>query len=220
MIKRLYLLLALVCLSSGIYAQDKADPYPDYLEELFLDMDFKENLATPEVPAQLHQELVKYMKTTADQFQKKLPDALKKVIKVALIRNDEVLVVTYPADELFVPNDTLFSKYADKSLQEIVPLMKDPYLYKVVYAVNSDDTGSESYRYALTDARMNTIYDWFWKKFDDGKIPEEIVVIPETLGSEEPVADNLTRDNRRRNRRVDFYFVPGPRLIENLSKPK
>lgn len=91
-------------------------------------------------------------------------------------------------------------------------------MYKVVYTVNSDNTGSESYRDALTDARMNTIYDWFWKKIDERKIPEELVIIPESFGSEKPVADNLSRENRRQNRRVEFYFIPGPRLIEKLSK--
>lgn len=201
----------------GATAQEP-DPYPDYLEEVFMDMDFEQNLATPTVPANLHTAVTTYMRNTASQFQKKLPDALKKVISVDMTRNGEAFIVTYPADELFNPNDTLLSKYADRSLQELLPLMKDPYLYKVVYSVNSDDTGSESYRYSLTDARMNSLYDWLLKKIDDHKIPEEIIIIPETSGSLRPLADNLTRENRRKNRRVEFYFIPGPRLIENLQK--
>lgn len=215
--KHLILFIALVANGFILHGQVQDNPYPDYLEEVFLDMDFKQNLATPEVPADVKGPLANYMRTAADQFQKRLPDAVKSVVKVGLIRNNEVMVVTYPADELFNPNDTLFSKYAEKSLQLIVPLMKDPYLYKVVYAVSSDDTGSDTYRASLTDARMNSIYDWFWKQFDDRKIPEEIVVIPESLGSDEPIADNLTRDNRRKNRRVEFYFVPGPGLIASLK---
>ncbi|MCM1348830.1 MAG: hypothetical protein NC338_05405 [Firmicutes bacterium] len=209
--------LLLIFSAIAAYSQPAENPYPDYLEELFLDMDFKQNLATPEVPDDLKPALNSYMKKTADQFQKKLPDALKKVIKVGLVRNGEVMVVTYPADELFNPNDTLFSKYAERALQEIIPLMKDPYIYKVVYAVSTDNTGSDLYRASLTDARMNSIYDWFWKRFDDNKIPDEIVVIPESLSSDEPVADNLTRENRRKNRRIDFYFVPGPKLISMLK---
>lgn len=198
-------------------AQD-ADPYPDYLEEVFMDMDFEQNLATPAVPANLHSAVTSYMRNTASQFQKKLPEALKKVISVDMTRNGEAFIVTYPADELFNPNDTLLSKYADRSLQELLPLMKDPYLYKVVYSVNSDDTGSETYRYSLTDARMNSLYDWLLKKIDDHKIPEEIIIIPETSGSLRPLTDNKTRENRRKNRRVEFYFLPGPRLMENMQK--
>ena len=217
---RHYLLSMLFLLVGAIAsAQSPEDPYPDYLEEVFLDMDFEQNLVTPTVPNEIRGAVASYMRTVAETFQRQLPDAMKKVIKDDLLKNsNSAIVITYPCDELFIPNDTLFSKFADKSLQPLLPLMKDPFMYKVVYTVNSDNTGSESYRDALTDARMNTIYDWFWKKIDERKIPEELVIIPESFGSEKPVADNLSRENRRQNRRVEFYFIPGPRLIEKLSK--
>lgn len=213
------ILTALLLICAPCFAQSNDDPYPDYLEEVFLDMDFEQNLVTPAVPDGSRGAVASYMRTVAETFQRQLPDAMKKVIKVDLLNNsNSAMVITYPCDELFVPNDTLFSRYADKSLQPLLSLMKDPYMYKVVYTVNSDDTGSKAYSDALTDARMNTIYDWFWKKIDERKIPEELVIIPESFGSEKPVTDNLTRDNRRSNRRVEFYFVPGPRLIEKLSQ--
>jgi len=216
-----YLIITSLFLFAGLWcgAQNVSDPYPDYLEEVFLDMDFEQNLVTPSIPSELKGAVASHMHTVAETFQRQLPDAMKKVIKVDLLKNsNSAIVVTYPCDELFVPNDTLLSRYADKALLPLQSLMKDPYMYKVVYTVNSDDTGSETYRYALTDARMNSIYDWFWKKIDENKIPEELVIIPESFGSEKPVADNNTRDNRRQNRRVEFYFIPGPRLIETLSK--
>lgn len=216
--KRLgFLTTFILALTFCVKAQDIANPYPDYDEFTFIDMDFKQNLATPTVDNHLRKLLAKAVKDEADRFQQKLPDALKKVVGVSLIRDGEVLVVTYPADELFNPNDSLFSKYADRALQTILPLMKDPYRYKVVFAVSTDDTGSESYRYALADARMNSIFDWFEKMMDANKIKEELVVIPEPLASDEPLADNLTRENRRKNRRIEFYFVPGPSLIDSLK---
>ncbi len=215
-----FLFLLIMTLPLLCHGQEPADPYPDYLEETFMDMDFEQNLATPEVPRKAKAALASYVKASAEQFQKSLPEALKKVIEVDLVRNGEVMVVTYPADELFNPNDTLLSRYADRALREIIPLMKDPFRYKVVYTVNSDDTGSESYRFALTDARMNSLYDWLLRKIDENKIPEDIVIIPETMGSTRPMpdTDNLTRDNRRKNRRVEFYFIPGPALIDAVSR--
>ena len=213
------LTLFLAMCSFSATAQD-ADPYPDYLEEVFMDMSFEENLETPAVPANMHTAVTTYMRNTAAQFQKKLPDALKKVITVDMTRNGESFIVTYPIDELFNPNDTLLSKYADRSLQELLPLMKDPYQFKVVYSVNSDNTGSESYRFSLTDTRMNSLYDWLLDKIDEHKIPEEIIIIPESSGSTRQIANNLTRENRRKNRRVEFYFIPGPRLLENLQENK
>ena len=44
-------MLFVFCLAA--HAQTEADPYPDYLEETFMDMDFEGNLATPAVPDNL-----------------------------------------------------------------------------------------------------------------------------------------------------------------------
>lgn len=220
LLKRFLILSVAIISGLASKAQNQtANPYPDYLEEVYLDMNFDQNLVTPEVPQQLHASVAAAMRTTAEQFQSHLPEALKKVIRVDLTRGGEVLIVTYPSEELFNPNDTLLSRYADKALQAILPLMKDPYMYKVMFAVNSDDTGSESYRDNLTEARQYSIYDWFFRNFDNGKIPEDIVVIPQGLGSTRPLPgiDFLTRDNRRKNRRVEFYFIPGPKLIEMVT---
>lgn len=201
----------------SVKAQTPDDPYPDYVEEAFLDMDFEENLLTPAVPQGLNSALSAHVRRIAEEFSKNLPRQYKKQVSVDLTRNGEVMIVTYPSEDVFNPNDTLISKYGERALQEIIPLMTNPYRFKIVYAVHSDDTGSTGYRYQLTDARMNSLYDWFLKKFDDGKIPEELVVIPETLGSDRPLTDNKTRAHRRANRRIEFYFVPGPALFEELK---
>ncbi len=219
---KLIAVISLVCLCNS-YAKaqgDKTDPYPDYLEEIFMDMDFNQNLTTPEVPKNLKKKVAQYVKKAAEEFQSQLPPQIAGSVKVELTRNGEVLLVTFPSEELFNPNDTLLSKYADRSLQTLVPLMKDPYLYKVVYAVSSDDTGTETYRNELTDARMNSLYDWLLDRIDDGSVPEEIIIIPETWGSSRPIpgTEQPSRDNRRKNRRVEFYFIPGPRLIELVGK--
>lgn len=218
--KHLTIILTCLAIWFSSSAQNAQDPYPDFLEEVFMDMDFAQNLAAPEVPRESKAGVVERIKAVADAFSKRLPEAMKSVVETRLERNNEVFVVTYPADELFNPNDTLLSKYADRALQEIIPLMKDPYLFKIVYAVSSDNTGSETYQGELTDTRMNSIYDWFWKMIDANKIPEEIIVIPESLAASHPVADNLTRENRRKNRRIEFFFIPGPKLIEEAATKK
>lgn len=219
---RILSVLLLVCLTySWTYAQESlTDPYPDYLEETFMDMDFSQNLATPEVPKNLKKKVAAYVKKAAEDFQSQLPPQLAGSVKVERTRGGEVMLITFPSEELFNPNDTLLSKYADRSLHSILPLMKDPYLYKIVYAVSSDDTGTDMYRNQLTDARMNSLYDWLLDRIDDGSIPEEIIIIPETWGASRPLpgTEQPTRDNRRKNRRIEFYFIPGPRLIETLGK--
>lgn len=205
---RYILLSAMTFLSSFITteAQVTSDPYPDYLEEAFMDMDFEPNLLTPAVPKTVLKDVAAYQKKTAL--------GLKNKVLVDLMRDDDVFVVTIPTDDLFLPNDTLLHSYAARKLDIAAGLMKDPYMYKVVIAVHTDDTGSEYYREKLSLARLNSIYDWLMDAIDEGKIPEEIVIIPFSMGSNEPLVANDTRKHRKENRRLEFYFIPGPKMIE------
>lgn len=205
---RYSLFMAMLLLSSIIptKAQTATDPYPDYLEETFMDMDFEPNLLTPPVPKTVIKEVAAYQKKTAL--------GLKSKILVDIMRDDDVFVATIPTDDLFLPNDTLLHSYAARKLDIVAGLMKDPYMYKVVIAIHTDDTGSEYYREKLSLARLNSIYDWIMDAIDEGTIPEEIVIIPFSMGSNEPLVANDTRKHRKENRRLEFYFIPGPKMIE------
>ncbi|MDE7410658.1 MAG: OmpA family protein [Paramuribaculum sp.] len=188
-------------------AQELRVPYPDYHEEVFMDMDFEQNLFTPEVPAELQNTISDYMVKTANSI--KIPNT-----SVDIMRESDVIAVTIPSDELFLPNDTLLDRNADKYLSKLIPLMKDPYMYKVLVSVHSDDTGSNEYLSTLTDLRQNSIYEWLLNQIDNGKLSEDLVIIPFAMGNSEYLMDNDTRENRRENRRVEFYFIPGPKLME------
>lgn len=198
----------------ALRAQDVAgeNPYPDYQEDVFMDMDFEENLLTPAV--------AKEARAAVREYVEKVSKGLRHRYTVDLLRNGEVFAVTIPSDELFLPNDTLFSTYALPQLNPLIELMKDPYMYKVVAAIHTDDTGSEAYRMNLAEARIHSLYDWFIDGVDSGKIPEEVVFIAYAKGSEEPLKPNDTRANRRLNRRLELYFIPGPRMIEKARQKK
>ena len=188
----------------------QTDPYPDYLEETFMDMDFEPNILTPNVPDEVKKSVAAYQTKVAQRL---MTDNI-----VDIMRDDDVILVTIPTDDLFLPNDTLLSTYASRSLDKLLPMMRDPYMYKVMIAMHTDDTGSEYYREQLSLARLNSIYDWMLDKIDEGRIPEEIVIIPFSLGSNEPLKSNDTRKNRRENRRLEVYFIPGPRMIEEARR--
>lgn len=188
----------------------EVDPYPDYLEEVFMDMDFEPNLLTPEVPVALQRKISDYQLRTAK--------ALKGDFSVDMMRNDDVIIVTFPSDALFLPNDTLLNAYAGNTLNQIVPLLKDPYMYKLLVAVHTDDTGSQNYLQNLSIARLNSIYDWLLDAIDGGMIPEALVIIPFSMAYSDPLTDNDTMEHRRLNRRVEFYFIPGPKMIEQAQQ--
>ena len=164
---------SVLCMPLTAGAQ-QTDPYPDYLEETFMDMDFEPNILTPNVPDEVKKSVAAYQTKVAQRL---MTDNI-----VDIMRDDDVILVTIPTDDLFLPNEATI-------------------------AMHTDDTGSEYYREQLSLARLNSIYDWMLDKIDEGRIPEEIVIIPFSLGSNEPLKSNDTRKNRRENRRLEVDCI-------------
>lgn len=194
--------------SLSLHAQSYSDPYAGYLEEVFMDMDYEPNLATPTVPKAEKQAVREYVKKVAGQ--------LMRHYIIDLMRNDEVFVVSIPTDDIFLPNDTLLSPYATKKLEPILRFMssQDPSMFKIVYGVHTDDTGSTQYQEDLSQARSNSVYDWLIDNIDNGILSEDQIIIPYAFGSDDPLQPNDTMKHRAENRRVDVIFVPGPKMIE------
>ncbi len=189
---------------------DLTNPYPDYNEEIFMDMDFEPNLATPKVNKPEKKAVTKYVKSVAEQFKKKY--------RVDLMREGEVMVVTIPTDDLFLPNDTMITRRGFQLLTPLLEPMRKPYMFKVVFALHTDDTGSEAYRENLSSARVASVYDWFMDMIDQAQLSEDIIIIPYSMASADPIDTFETRSGRRNNRRLEFYFIPGPEMIEKATK--
>ena len=132
------------------------------------------------------------------------------------MRDDEVFVVTIPTDDLFLPNDTLLSQYSSKRLAPLLKFIssQDPMMYKVVYGIHTDDTGSTYYQEDLSQARSNSIYDWFMDNIDSGVLSEDLIIIPFAFGSDDPIRPNDTMKHRSENRRLEIFFIPGPKMIQ------
>lgn len=194
-----------LCAASAT-AAPPSDPYQGYEEAAYMDMDLEQNLLCPAVDAKEHAAVKRYMGQIGR-------DLAKKGYIVDTMREGEVLLVTVPSDNLFLPNDTLLSPAAPAALQPVLALLADPYMYKVVYAVHTDDTGSPKYNMALAHERNNSVYDWLLSK-----VSEDQIVIPYELGDTDPVEKNDTRKGRAANRRLEIYLVPGPKLITQAKK--
>lgn len=186
-----------------------ADPYTEYSEDVYMDMEMEANLATPVIPDNA--------KAAVRRFVRKKANELKSQFKVDLMRDGEVMVVSVACDDLFQPNDTLLSGYGTRRLASIIPQFADPLQFKIIITMNTDDTGSILYRNFLSQARINSVYDWFLDNMDAGTISEDLVVVPYSLDSMDPLYPNDTRKNRSGNRRLDIYFVPGPKLIQEAE---
>ncbi|MCM1356495.1 MAG: OmpA family protein [Staphylococcus sp.] len=201
------LVSAILALPSAIMAKsDDNNPYKGYDETVYMDMELEENLRTPEVGKPEHAAIKGYMTRLGR-------DLAKRNYIVDLMRNDEVILVTLPSDDIFLPNDTLLSPSAPKKMESILALCSDPYMFKVVYAVHTDNTGSPKYNMDLSHQRNNSIYDWMLDV-----VSEDLIVIPYEFGDTDPLVPNDSRKGRSENRRIEIFLVPGPKMIEQAQK--
>ena len=90
-----------------------SDPYKDYDETRFMDMSLDENILTPAVGNNEHGAIKAYMTRLAQ-------DLAKRNYIVDMTRNDEVIIVTVPSDDIFLPNDTLLSPNAPGRLSPLL----------------------------------------------------------------------------------------------------
>lgn len=204
------IILSILPLSAKEEANDNySDPYEGYDEFVYMDMVLYDNIEQPKVGKKEHKQVRSYMA--------KLKDKLKGHYTLDLTRDDEVLIVTLPTDDLFLPNDTLLTPYGVKMITPLLQYMQDPMMYKIVYTVHTDDSGDPSYLSRLSEARMSSFYGWIT---DNDRVPEDLIIIPYPMGDREHIVDNNTRINRARNRRIELYFIPGPKMIELAHQNK
>lgn len=131
--------------------------------------------------------------------------------KVETMRGREVLVITIPADRLFMPNDTVLREDAAQWLQPLRRYTRRPDMYRMLLVMHSDDTGSEEYTDHLTLSRVDAVFDWMHEQGWDTRY-----VFPSASGSSDPRQgiDNTSMTNRAANRRLEIFLIPGKGMIE------
>lgn len=187
-------------LLAGLQSLNAKDDYDIY------DLSLDENLVLPEIKN------VKQADKIQD-FQLDMAVAFKKSnYDVEIMRDDEVIVITIPASQLFDANDTVLNQIGEERLKPFLRMIKNPGFYKMLLVMHSDNTGSESYTLNLTRQRVNAIFDWF---DENGSVD---YVVPYALGDTDPVVDNNSVENRKRNRRLEIYLVPEKTMIQQAKK--
>lgn len=193
-LKLLLLVTTLAC-----YLQGNAKKIDIY--ELSLD----QNLATPEIKNKL--------KDAVQDFQyKQAVELIKQNYEVELTRDNEVIIVTIPAERLFASNDTVLAATGPTALKPMLRYLKNPGFYKLLLVMHSDDTGSKAYTVRLTRSRVNAVYDWFDANGDVDYI------VPYALGSNDPLNANDSMEKRRKNRRLEIYIVPNDVMLEQAKR--
>lgn len=192
------LALLLVPLSMTLNAKDNDDD--------IYDMSLDENLVIPEIKNDKQADKIQ-------AFQYDMAVAFKHSnYEVEVMRDDEVIVITIPASQLFEPNDTVLSKLGEAQLKPFLRMLTNPGFYKMLLVMHSDNTGSSEYTLNLTRQRVNAVFDWF---DENGSVD---YVVPYALGETDPIVDNNSVENRKRNRRLEIYLVPEKTMIQQAKK--
>jgi outer membrane protein OmpA-like peptidoglycan-associated protein len=131
------------------------------------------------------------------------------------MRKGEVVIATIPTDKLFAPNDTVLMSSADALLKSFLPYFKVMDKFKVVLALHTDDTGSDSYLTNLAAQRIVALYDYF---DTHAKNTDSLTGYP--IAANDPLKENNSRENRAENRRLEIYIVPSTVLIEEAKPAK
>ena len=205
---------------SGAWAKegDYTDPYEGYDEFVFMEYTLDENIATPAVPKKEKKAVQSYISKVKDRLKGLRTGREKTTYTFDLIRDNEVIIVTIPTDDLFLPNDTVLSARGKANLERLVPFFfTDPDMYKVLFAVNTDDSGSVSYLENLSEQRTNEIYGWM---IDNRNIADNLIFIPYSNGPEEPLYPNDSMARRAGNRRLEIFIIPGPKMIQMAHEGK
>ncbi len=129
-------------------------------------------------------------------------------------RRGEVVTVTISADELFRPNTAELNSRASAILTPLWDQIKRTEKYKVLIAVHSDDTGDTMYSDRLTEERANAVDEFFYVLNSN----RDTDIILYGLGREDPVASNVSIANRRKNRRVEIFFIPTEQFINSVKR--
>lgn len=181
-----------------LYARD----HEEDIYELLLD----ENIELPEIKNDK-------MADKIQDYQYEIAVAFKKSnYEVETTRDGEVIVITIPASQLFDANDTVLNKLGEEVLKPFLRMVKNPGFYKLLLVMHSDNTGSSEYTLNLTRQRVNAIFDWFE---ENGSVD---YVVPYALGETDPVVDNNSVENRKRNRRLELYLVPEKTMLQQAKK--
>ncbi len=196
--RRILLTLLLVATSVALWAGNHdVDIY---------DLSLDENLITPEIKNDKQADKIQ-------SFQYDMALAFKRSnYEVEVMRDDEVIVITIPASQLFDPNDTVLNDLGQAQLKPFLSMLTNPGFYKMLLVMHSDNTGSHEYTLNLTRQRVNAVFDWF---DENGSVD---YVVPYALGATDPITENDSVEKRKRNRRLEIFLIPEKTMIQQAKK--
>lgn len=167
---------------------------------------FEEELTTPAIPAKQLKKVIPYM----ERQLRSLPRLEGSSVEIV---NDYMIRYTIPASVLFEPNGFDLTDRSNEYLAPVLNFLRHHGKYKVILAMHTDDTGSDSYLKILCENRILSLYDFF-----DSKMGNHPLVFGFAMGKSRPLGPNNSFKSRAANRRLEIYIIPGPTFLNDIKK--
>ena len=129
---------------------------------------------------------------------------------VRLVRNNEVIMITIPIDNLFLSN--VYSEilpHGKKRLEPILSIFRIKEMYRVVLLLHHDNSLNPQDADFITNERVLTLSEWFIAKNNNAKN-----IIPYSMGVDYPITTDTSKKGRAKNRRLEIFILPGQTMID------
>jgi outer membrane protein OmpA-like peptidoglycan-associated protein len=138
-----------------------------------------------------------------DNQEKAMREALASVAGVNVVREGDLLHVTFRSDSQFDVNSFTLKSAAQQDVARMAAILKEYEKTNVRIAGHTDATGSESHNQTLSERRAEAVRNIMLAQ---GVAAARLTTIG--FGKSQPIADNATNQGRQLNRRVEITIVP------------
>jgi len=138
-----------------------------------------------------------------DKKEREVREALAAVEGVNIVRDANVLFITFRSDNQFAVGSYVFNAQAQNDVARLAAIFREDDKNTILVSGHTDSTGSEDINQTLSEKRANAIRNIF---VANGVAAERVSTVG--LGESQPVASNATEAGRRLNRRVEIRVTP------------
>jgi len=138
-----------------------------------------------------------------DKQEKEVRAALDAVEGVNIVRDANVLFITFRSDNQFAVGSYVFNAAAQNDVARLATIFRENEKTDILVTGHTDSTGSEDTNQALSEKRARAVANIF---ISNGVAGARVTTLG--MGESQPVASNDSEAGRRLNRRVEIRVSP------------
>ena len=136
-----------------------------------------------------------------------------KSAKIEKVNNGEGLKITFDAGILFNSGSSILNENSQEALTRFASTLQSNLETNITISGHTDASGSDAINKPLSEKRAQSVADFLVSKG-----VERVRMTTIGNGSNQPVADNTTKEGKAKNRRVEIVIVPNQKMIQQAQE--